>query len=148
MSRDLALLLEHLGNKTGEVDLDMPAPQGNGDAATAVRLARAREVAIRRGDRVAYLYKLVDSKRAAGSNGAAHRPDMMTSVTQTECSALIVAGAKWVGPAELAPIPRPYIERIRVRNFRCIREVDFALTPLHALIGPNDSGKSTLLQAL
>lgn len=51
MSRDFALLLEHRGNKTGEVELDVPAPQGNGDAATAARLARAREVAIRRDDR-------------------------------------------------------------------------------------------------
>lgn len=148
MSRDFAMLLEQLRNKTGEVDLDVPAPQGSGDAATATRLARARQVAIRRGDRVAYLYKLVDGRRTAGSNGAAHRPDLSTSVTETECSALSAAGAKWVGPAELAPVRRPYIERLRVRDFLCIKEVDFPLTPLHALIGPNDSGKSTLLEAL
>lgn len=148
MSRDFALLLEHLRNKTGEVELDVPAPQGNGDAATAARLARARQAAIRRGDRVAYLYKLIDGLRAPGRNGAAHRPDLATGVTETECSALIAVGAKWIGPVEHAPVSRPYIERVRVRNFRCIQDVDFALTPLHALIGPNDSGKSTLLDAL
>jgi ABC-type cobalamin/Fe3+-siderophores transport system ATPase subunit len=148
MSRDVALLLEHLRTKTGEVELDVPAPQASGDAAAAARLAQARQAAIRRGDRVAYLYKLVDGRRTTGSNGAAHRPDLTTAVTETECSALIAAGAKWIGPAEHAPVARPYIERVRVRNFRCIQEVDFALTPLHALIGPNDSGKSTLLEAL
>jgi len=47
-----------------------------------------------------------------------------------------------------APTPRPHVERLRVRNFRCIKEVDFPLTPLHALIGPNDSGKSTVLEAI
>ncbi|HEX3761375.1 MAG TPA: ATP-binding protein [Kofleriaceae bacterium] len=148
MSRDFALLLEHLRSKTGDVELDVPAPQASGDAATAARLTRARQVAIRRGDRVAYLYKLVDGHRAPGSNGAAHRPDLATAVTETECSALIAAGATWIGPAEHTPVPRPYIERLRVRNLRCIQEVDFPLTPLHALIGPNDSGKSTLLEAL
>jgi hypothetical protein len=119
-----------------------------GEGATTARLARAREVAIRRGDRVAYLYKPVGGHRAPGSNGAAHLPELATGVTETEGRALAVAGAKWIGPAEHAPGSRPYIERIRVRDFRCIKEVDFPLTPLHALIGPNDSGKSTLLEAL
>lgn len=148
MSRDFELLLEHLRNKTGEVELDLPAPQGNGDAATAARLARARQAAIRRGDRVAYLYKLVDGRRGSSSNGAEHRSSLATSVTETECRALLAAGAKWIGPAADAPVSRSYIDRIRVRDFRCIKEVDFPLTPLHALIGPNDSGKSTLLEAL
>jgi hypothetical protein len=68
MSRDFALLLEHLRNRTGEVELDVPAPQGNGDAATAAPLARARQVALRRGDRVAYLYKLGEGRRARDGN--------------------------------------------------------------------------------
>jgi predicted ATPase len=37
---------------------------------------------------------------------------------------------------------------LRIVDFRCIREVTLQLTPLHALIGPNDSGKSTILRAL
>jgi hypothetical protein len=78
MSRDFALLLEHLRNRTGEVELDVPAPQVSGDAGTTARLARAREVAVRRGDRVAYLYKLLDGRHTAGSNGPAHRPDLST----------------------------------------------------------------------
>src|SRR5262249_14484816 len=121
MSRDFALLLEHLRDKTGEVELDVPAAQAAGDGAMAARLARARDVAIRRGDRVAYLYKLVDGRRP-GSNGAAHHPDLVTSVTDTECRALIAAGARWIGPAEHAPGSRPYMERLRVRDFRCIQE--------------------------
>lgn len=43
---------------------------------------------------------------------------------------------------------RPYIERLRVRNYGCIKDLELKLTPLHALIGPNDSGKSTVLMAL
>jgi energy-coupling factor transporter ATP-binding protein EcfA2 len=43
---------------------------------------------------------------------------------------------------------RPYVEWMRVESFRCIRSVDLHLTPLHALIGPNDSGKSSLLRAI
>lgn len=40
----------------------------------------------------------------------------------------------------------PRIERLKVRNFRALRDVEIAdLTPLTALIGPNGSGKSTLL---
>jgi predicted ATPase len=43
---------------------------------------------------------------------------------------------------------RPYVEWVRVESYRCIRSVDLHLTPLHALIGPNDSGKSSLLRAI
>jgi energy-coupling factor transporter ATP-binding protein EcfA2 len=43
---------------------------------------------------------------------------------------------------------RPYIEWVRIENYRCIRSVDLHLTPLHALIGPNDSGKSSLLRGV
>ena len=43
---------------------------------------------------------------------------------------------------------RPYIERFRVQNYGCVKDATLELTPLHALIGPNDSGKSTLLRAL
>lgn len=43
---------------------------------------------------------------------------------------------------------RAYIERLHIRDYGCIRDVDLKLTPLHALIGPNDSGKSTILRAL
>src|SRR5882672_12116435 len=40
------------------------------------------------------------------------------------------------------------IERLEIEDFGCIKKASFALTPLHALIGPNDSGKSTVLAAL
>jgi ABC-type uncharacterized transport system ATPase subunit len=43
---------------------------------------------------------------------------------------------------------RPYVEWVRVENYRCVRSADLHLTPLHALIGPNDSGKSSLLRAI
>jgi predicted ATPase len=42
----------------------------------------------------------------------------------------------------------PFITRSRVRNFGCIQDCELTLTRLHALVGPNDSGKSTLLRAL
>ena len=43
---------------------------------------------------------------------------------------------------------RPYIHELRIENYGCIRDATFRFTPLHALIGPNDSGKSTVLRAL
>jgi ABC-type cobalamin/Fe3+-siderophores transport system ATPase subunit len=43
---------------------------------------------------------------------------------------------------------RPHIEKLRIQNYGCIKDIDIQLTPLHALIGPNDSGKSTVLRAL
>lgn len=40
------------------------------------------------------------------------------------------------------------IQSLHVRSYGSVRDAKLALTPLHALIGPNDSGKSTLLRAL
>lgn len=40
------------------------------------------------------------------------------------------------------------IETFRAQGFGCLKNVTVQLTPLHALIGPNDSGKSTLLHAI
>jgi predicted ATPase len=37
---------------------------------------------------------------------------------------------------------------VDVKRFGCIQEASFKLTPLHALIGPNDSGKSTFLRLM
>lgn len=42
----------------------------------------------------------------------------------------------------------PFVDRLQVENFACVKSVDVSLTPLHAFIGPNDSGKSTLLRAI
>jgi predicted ATPase len=41
-----------------------------------------------------------------------------------------------------------FIERLTVKNYGCVKDVSVELTPLHAFIGPNDSGKSTLLRAV
>ena len=40
------------------------------------------------------------------------------------------------------------LKEIQVRNFRCLRKVTVPLKPLTVLIGPNDSGKSTFLDAV
>lgn len=40
------------------------------------------------------------------------------------------------------------LERIRVRNFKAIADAELELTPLHLLIGPNDSGKTSFLEAI
>lgn len=42
----------------------------------------------------------------------------------------------------------PYIKRVRVQDFGCVKDATLELTRLHALIGPNDSGKTTLLRAV
>jgi predicted ATPase len=43
---------------------------------------------------------------------------------------------------------KPKFKRVQITDFRCIRQMSLQLTPLHALIGPNDSGKSTILRAI
>ncbi len=43
---------------------------------------------------------------------------------------------------------RGWLKSLTVANYRCVRGATLTLTPLHALIGPNDSGKSTLLAAI
>ena len=40
------------------------------------------------------------------------------------------------------------IQEFDIQSYGCIKQASFALSPLHALIGPNDSGKSTTLRAL
>ena len=40
------------------------------------------------------------------------------------------------------------IERLSIRNFKVLREVDAELKPLTVIVGPNASGKSSILQAL
>jgi predicted ATPase len=40
------------------------------------------------------------------------------------------------------------IERVRIENFRTLRNVDVRLKPLTVLIGPNDTGKSSFLDAI
>jgi predicted ATPase len=40
------------------------------------------------------------------------------------------------------------IKKIHVQNFKCLRDVEVELGPFNVLIGPNDSGKTTLLQAI
>jgi predicted ATPase len=40
------------------------------------------------------------------------------------------------------------IKTFRAKNYGCLKDVTATLTPLHAFIGPNDSGKSTLLRAV
>jgi AAA15 family ATPase/GTPase len=39
------------------------------------------------------------------------------------------------------------ITRFRVRNYKALRDVTLDLTPIHVLIGPNDSGKTSILEA-
>jgi predicted ATPase len=40
------------------------------------------------------------------------------------------------------------ITRFRVQNYKALRDVTLNLTPIHVLIGPNDSGKTSLLEAM
>jgi predicted ATPase len=45
-------------------------------------------------------------------------------------------------------VSEDFVETVRIENFGCVRDARLELTRLHALIGPNDSGKSTVLAAL
>jgi predicted ATPase len=41
-----------------------------------------------------------------------------------------------------------FLTELHVKGFGCLKDVKCTITPIHALIGPNDSGKSTLLRAI
>jgi len=41
-----------------------------------------------------------------------------------------------------------YLSRFRVKNYKCLADVDIPLTPIHVLIGPNDAGKTSVLEAI
>jgi predicted ATPase len=45
-------------------------------------------------------------------------------------------------------VSQDFVETVRIENFGCVRDAQLELTRLHALIGPNDSGKSTVLAAI
>lgn len=40
------------------------------------------------------------------------------------------------------------INELRIQNFKCLRDTSLAFEPLTVLIGPNDSGKTSILEAL
>ncbi|HVA48283.1 MAG TPA: AAA family ATPase [Pirellulales bacterium] len=40
------------------------------------------------------------------------------------------------------------IERVRIENYKALRDITIDLTPVHVLIGPNDSGKTSVLEAI
>ena len=40
------------------------------------------------------------------------------------------------------------ISRFRVQNYKALRDVTVDLSPVHVLIGPNDSGKTSILEAI
>ena len=48
----------------------------------------------------------------------------------------------------MTKIARDHLRRLEIQHFGCIENCTLTLTPLHALIGPNDSGKSTILGLL
>lgn len=40
------------------------------------------------------------------------------------------------------------IKRLEVQNYKALRDITLDLTPIHVLIGPNDSGKTSALEAI
>ncbi len=40
------------------------------------------------------------------------------------------------------------LDRFHVENYKCLKDVNLPLTPIHVLIGQNDAGKSSLLESL
>ncbi len=41
-----------------------------------------------------------------------------------------------------------YLSRFGVKRYKCLGEIDIPLTPIHVLIGQNDAGKTSLLEAM
>ena len=40
------------------------------------------------------------------------------------------------------------IKKLKVKNYKALRHVEIDLTPIHVLIGPNDTGKTSILEVL
>lgn len=59
-----------------------------------------------------------------------------------------LTGLRPVGYGGDVGAPAPFYQHITITGFRCIKSVELQLTRLHALIGPNDSGKSSILRAV
>ena len=62
-----------------------------------------------------------------------------------------------VSPAAYPEFQRPrgvsqeiamYLSRFGVKHYKCLGEIDIPLTPIHVLIGENDAGKTSLLEAM
>jgi len=43
---------------------------------------------------------------------------------------------------------RPFVDQLRIQGFGCFADTTLALTPIHAVIGPADTGKTTVLRAM
>lgn len=41
-----------------------------------------------------------------------------------------------------------FLSRFGVKRYKCLGDIDIPLTPIHVLIGPNDSGKTSLMEAM
>jgi hypothetical protein len=41
-----------------------------------------------------------------------------------------------------------FLSQFGVKNYKCLGEIDIALTPTHVVIGPNDAGKTSLIEAI
>ena len=41
-----------------------------------------------------------------------------------------------------------FLSRFGVKNYKCLSNIDIPLTPVHVLIGQNDSGKTSLMEAI
>src|SRR5688572_16191800 len=54
-------------------------------------------------------------------------------------------GWRRVGDGARSPV---MIRKIHIRNFKCLRDIDVELGPFNVLIGPNDSGKTSFLEAI
>ena len=40
------------------------------------------------------------------------------------------------------------LKTLRIRNFRCYKSIEIQVDSMHALVGSNNAGKSTVLHAL
>ena len=41
-----------------------------------------------------------------------------------------------------------FLSRFGVKNYKCLGDIGIPLTPVHVLIGPNDAGKTSLMEAI
>ncbi|MBX3162465.1 MAG: ATP-binding protein [Deltaproteobacteria bacterium] len=141
---DVEILLEHLRNKTADVELDLPPASSSATLQAAAQHARSRRESIRRGERAAYAY--------VGGNGDRRRI-LSVLVNADQSFALARSGARWVGPSIYAPTG-PILEGTRVTSqvhlvdFKGHVDTNLELGRFTMLVGDNASGKTSVLEAL
>ena len=81
-----------------------------------------------------------------GKQTMSNQKSRLTPATKVTPRGKIAAGA--AAPVNRTQSSGIFIKEVRIRHFRCLRSVDVELDPLTVIIGENNSGKTSFLNAI